>query len=115
LLLNHPELKPTAGQDPAAKRFRVYRFFVQAGWYEEAEKELQGILKDFPDQKEQVESSRANLTKLRTLRRIDEVEQAHKAGRYQWVHQQFANAEHFPGTALAEEGLDDKLVARLRT
>src|SRR5216683_3554735 len=51
LLANHPALK-TKGtkKDPAdaGKRFRIYRFFVQAGWYDTADEELTGILQDFP-------------------------------------------------------------------
>ncbi len=114
LLRDHPDLKPTGSRDDAAKRLRIYRFFVQAGWYDEAEKELQGIVKDFPDQKEQVENSRANLNKLRTFRLVDELEQAHKAGRHQGVHEYLGVSGRPPRLPVPEEGLDEKLVARVR-
>jgi predicted esterase len=115
LLIQHPDLKLAGNREDAPKRLRIYRFFVQAGWYDEAEKELQEIQKDFPDQKEQVDTSRANLNKLRTLRLLDEIEQAHKAGRNQWAFNRLVASGRSAGPTLTEEGLDEKLVARVRT
>jgi hypothetical protein len=109
LLGQHPELKATGSGDDAAKRYRIYRFFVQAGFYDQAEEELAGILKDFPDQKEKIETSRENLKKLRTLELLDDIERAHKAGRHQWVYNRLAASEQFT------EGLEEKLLARVGT
>jgi hypothetical protein len=108
LLLSHRELKPTGKpQEDAARRFRVYRFFVQANLYDMAGRELDSIAADFPNEKDKIEAARDNLRKLRTLQALDEVEQGHKAGRHQWVQDQLAL---FP-----TEGLDESQVGRLQT
>src|SRR5713226_5147172 len=79
-LVKHPDLKLTGGSGDAAKRFRIYRFLLQAGWYEKALVELDNILKDFPDQKDKVEAARENFKKLMTMQLLDLIEQAQKSG-----------------------------------
>src|SRR5439155_5024409 len=77
LLVNHPALKiKGTKKDPAdaGKRFRIYRFFVQAGWYETADEELTGILQDFPSEKERVDASRESLNKARVGKQVEELE-----------------------------------------
>src|SRR5262249_10088180 len=64
LLSHHPELKTTGNSADAGKRFRIFHFLVQAGWYDKAATELDGILRDLPEQKEKVESAREELNKL---------------------------------------------------
>jgi dienelactone hydrolase len=104
LLAQHPDFQETAGVDPA-KRFRLYRFFVQAGWYDLAEQELEA-LKGFPDQKDKIDEGRAHLRKLRLQQRYDDLAQAHQAGRHQWVQERLAE---FP-----QEGVEEKLLDRVR-
>src|SRR5262249_55214391 len=48
LLVNHPDLKLKGDSDDALKRFRVFRFLLQAGWYDQAEEELKSIAADLP-------------------------------------------------------------------
>jgi pimeloyl-ACP methyl ester carboxylesterase len=107
LLYEHPDLKPTGKPDDAAKRFRAARFLQQANLYDLAEKEYQSIAKDFPDQKDKVETSLTNLRKLRLLAVLDVLEQAHKAGRHQWAQGQIAR--------VATEDLDSRGLTRLQT
>src|SRR5262249_7035228 len=59
LLVEHPDLKPKGDSDDALKRFRVFRFLLQAGWLAQAEEELAEIARDLPDEKEKVEAGRA--------------------------------------------------------
>lgn len=108
LLAQHPDLKSTGSPgDDAGKRFRVYRFLTQAGWYDVAGRELDAIARDFPDQKERVGQNRDNLQKLRLMQALDELERGYKAGRYQWVRDQL--------TRMPQEGVEESLAVRAQT
>ena len=85
LLLTHPNMKLKQDKDDAAKRFIAYRFLAEAGFYEAALAELDGILKDLPDQKEKAEKYRAELRRQVTGQLLDLVELAQKVGRHQWA------------------------------
>jgi pimeloyl-ACP methyl ester carboxylesterase len=107
LLASSPDLKGKDGKPDAAKRFRAYRFLVQAGWYDEARKELGQIQKEFPDQREKVESARELLQKLLAHQALDDIERAVKAGRHAWAQERLAD---FP-----REGADDKVLVRVQS
>lgn len=106
LLNRHPDMQEKNGKPDAVKRFRMYRFLVQAGWLDLADQELETILKDLPDQKEKVEAHRENLRRLRAQQLLDDLERAHKAGRHQWVQEQLAK---YP-----RQAVDEKLLTRLQ-
>src|SRR5262249_29692730 len=64
LLATHPQLKYTEGlseEQQAARRMARARFLSQCGWHEEAEEAYLQVLKDYPNQKEQVETTLAHL------------------------------------------------------
>ncbi|HLJ92686.1 MAG TPA: PHB depolymerase family esterase [Gemmataceae bacterium] len=105
LLTQHPELKLTGDSTDAGKRFRIFHFLVQAGWYDKAAAELDGILRDSPDQKDKVEAAREELKKLLAWQYVDLLEEAHKNGRHHWVQARLAI---FP-----QQGLEEKLIARV--
>jgi len=108
LLYKHPDLK-LSGTDKdkdAAKRFRVFHFLVEAGWYEKAVSELDIILKEAPDQKEKVESAREQLKAIVTSQFLDLIERAHKAGRHAWTQEKLS--------AFPRQGADEKLLVRVR-
>jgi pimeloyl-ACP methyl ester carboxylesterase len=105
VLTQHPELKMTGDSTDAGKRFRIFHFLVQAGWYDRAAAELDSILRDLPDQKDKVESARAELKKVLAWQYVDLVEEAHKNGRHQWVQAKLAS---FP-----QQGMEEKLIARV--
>ena len=88
LLRTHPSLVLKGDKNDAVKRFRIYRFLAQAGWYDLAEKELDSIRKEMPDEKAKVEEARGHLKKLRALQDYDLAELAYRAGRHQWATQQ---------------------------
>ncbi len=107
LLTLHPDLKMKGGNDDAAKRFRIFRFFVQARWYDKAFAELESIASDLPEEKDKVESARTELKKLVTAEYVDLVERAHAVGRHQWARNRLAN--------MPQQGVEEKLLARVRT
>lgn len=90
LLAKHRTLKMNGDKDDVAKRFRIYRFLVQAGWYDLAEEELRSIEKDLPAEKTHIAEARTQLAKLRALVHYDAIELAYRAGRHQWVQSQLA-------------------------
>lgn len=107
LLYQHSDLKLANNATDADKRYRVFKFFLQAGWYDPAEYELLELYKAMPDQKEKVETGRELLRKARAAQRVDEIEEAQRAGRYQWVQEQIAT--------LPTDALDEKQQTRFAT
>jgi predicted esterase len=110
LLALHPQLKEAPGlteDQRAARRLSRARFLSQCGWHEEAEESYQQVLKDFPGQKEQVETALANLKKVRAAQLAQDLKTAHQAGQFQWVQKRIGD--------VAEEGLTEKSLADLRS
>jgi hypothetical protein len=105
-LLKHPDLRLKGTNEDVPKRFRIYSFMRQAGWYDKARTELDGILKDFPDQKDKVQASRENLNKLLTIQLLDLIEQAKKCGRHQWAQARLA--------AFPQQLADEAMLVRVR-
>ncbi|MCS6851133.1 MAG: PHB depolymerase family esterase [Gemmataceae bacterium] len=106
LLYRHPDLADKDGQVDPARRLRIVRFLMQAGWYDAAEQELNALAKERPDEQTPVEETREILKRLRLQQRLDDIERASRVGRHQWAQQQLAD---FPNA-----GLDDKDARRLR-
>lgn len=107
LLSSHPDLQMKGDASDFAKRLRIYRFLVQAGWYDEAEQELDKMQKDTPSETEKIDRARAHLKELRLLQKIEELERGQRSGQHQWVQKQLAD---FP-----RQGMDEKLLIRLRS
>jgi len=107
LLVGHPEMKKKDDVGEAGRRFRIYRFFVQAGWYAAAEEELNGIAADFPDEKQRIAAARENLGQLRFDQHIDDIELAFRVGRHGWAQKQLLD---FPMS-----GASDKQLTRIRS
>src|SRR5262249_26416811 len=83
LLTDNPALRDSdAGpaEPRAARRFRLYRFLVHAGWLNEASEELDAILRDLPQEKKKVEEERERLARLRVQRHFEDIERGHRAG-----------------------------------
>jgi hypothetical protein len=107
LLYSYPELKSESARTDSSWRYQVYRFMAQAGWLDQAEDELNGILKDNPGEKEKVDGYRENLKQLKILQLFDAVERAHQAGQFNWVE---ANLSKFP-----REVGDERVQTGIRT
>jgi pimeloyl-ACP methyl ester carboxylesterase len=90
LLASHLALQQKGDAADAGKRFRIYRFFVQAGWYDMAGEELTEIGKKFPAEKERVDASLASLHQLRVKKHLEDLERGYQTGRHAWVQQQLA-------------------------
>ncbi len=90
LLAKHPDFQEPPDLAPEARlgrRFRYYKFFLRAGWYDHAEQELDRILRDYPKEKVKVDAEREILRKLQTQLFHEKLTQAMAAGRYRWVHE----------------------------
>src|SRR5438132_3784737 len=61
---------------------------MHAGWYNEASKELDALLRDLPNEKKKVEEERERLTKLLVQRHFENIQRGYRAGRHQWVQEQ---------------------------
>ncbi len=107
LMATHPDLQIKGQTGDEVKRWKKFRFLVQAGWYDAAQKELDGIRKDRPDQKDKVGQAQEHLQKLRAQRLYDEIELANRAGRHRWAQQQLAG---FP-----LQDADDRLQTYVRS
>jgi pimeloyl-ACP methyl ester carboxylesterase len=88
LLVSHPDFqdnKNLPAEKRASMRLRKADFFAQAGFLDFAEKELDRLLADLPEQKERIENARKTLTKLRSIERIEEIKRRHLAGQQRRV------------------------------
>lgn len=85
LLAAHPDFQDNANQ-PAEKRssmrLRKADFYAQAGFLDLADKELDRLRTDLPDQKERIENARKTLLKLRSIDRVEEIKRRHLAGQH---------------------------------
>jgi predicted esterase len=106
LLYNHPDLKLTGSKEDAGKRFRVYRFFFEAGWFEDALTELARIESAFPDQSSKVETARRDVQRMLAAQAADLLDEGHRVGRHDWVQAHLAD--------INRDDLDDKAKQRMR-
>ena len=74
----------------AARRMRICDFFAQAGWFDIADRELDRLLKDLPDEKERVERARLMIDKLRARDLWEQTKTLYQAGRYDAVRARLA-------------------------
>jgi len=96
-------------EERAARRFRAFNFFVQAGWYPEADARLDAIAKDFPSQKDKVDTARGKLKGLRGLQMLDDIRLARKSGGHQAAQRLLAD---FPDAAVSERELAEVRLLR---
>ncbi len=93
LLGNHPDFSER-GQKPEVvvdRRLKAYLFFAQAGWFDEAERELRSIEQDFPERKAQLVADHATLDGLRARDRLEQLKRLHHAGQFNTVRTGLAN------------------------
>jgi pimeloyl-ACP methyl ester carboxylesterase len=83
LLNTHPDLEDKKSLKPEQRlslRLRKADFYVQAGWLDLAEKELDRARDDLPEQKERIEAARNMLLKVRATERIEEIKRRRAGG-----------------------------------
>jgi predicted esterase len=65
------------------RRYQIARFLMQAGFYPESEKELENLVKEFPDSKEMVQNLQIAIRKTRVNQFAEEIERSAKTGQHQ--------------------------------
>jgi pimeloyl-ACP methyl ester carboxylesterase len=88
LLDTYPDLKEDAGPD-VDKRLKRFRFILQGGWLMAAQEELDRANKDLPkdnnDVTDRLERARVDLRRAHVRDLWEEIQTAHRAGRYRFV------------------------------
>jgi pimeloyl-ACP methyl ester carboxylesterase len=87
LLVNHPDLVEPKGKPDPERRERLIRFWIQADWLDEADKDLAQLLVALPGEKARYARLKGEVNSLRAEKRMAEIEQARDAGRHQWAIQ----------------------------
>jgi pimeloyl-ACP methyl ester carboxylesterase len=82
------------------ERLRVARFLIQAEWYKEAKAELDGLVRDFPELRERVESARASVVQLEAEQLKGEIEVRRRA---QQPRDVLHRLRTFPGKDVSSE------------
>jgi pimeloyl-ACP methyl ester carboxylesterase len=105
------------------KRKQIAMFLEQAGWYFHAEKELNDLVKEFPDQKEKVKDHLEQIRRAQAGEFVEELDRAQKAGLHDEVRARLATYARLDLGKLVEaknalavedlktryDGLDDRL------
>ncbi len=84
-LAQHPDIKEEAGKPDGEKRERLIRFWIQAEWPEEAEKDFAKFQKDLPADQERIARIKNELLTLNAEKLLAEIERAKEGGRHNWV------------------------------
>jgi predicted esterase len=82
---SHPDLGEKNGKPDPAKREKLIRFWIQADWLDEADKDLARLLTDLPDEKALHARLKSEVNALRAEQLMVEVERAKESGRHQWA------------------------------
>ena len=86
LLIHHKDFeitKKTPADEVAGRRWKLFHFFARTDWLDVAEKELDGIAKDLPGEKAEVEKNRAFLKEVKIQKLYDLLGHADDAGQYE--------------------------------
>lgn len=108
LLTQYGELKPKGDAEDVKRRFKVFRFLLQAGWMPQAEKELDGIAKEFPGESEKIQEAKDAVKQAKINNLLEEIERAHTAGRHKRAQE---GLKIFPTD---DNTIDEKILARVR-
>jgi hypothetical protein len=102
---SNPQIQEKVGMaadEIVARRFRSADFFTRTGYYENAEEELQHLVKDFPAQKERAAERQTAIAKLRAREDFEEIKRRHQAGQYSEVRKRLKD---FPEKNVPEDTL----------
>jgi predicted esterase len=123
LLQKHPQFQegPKVKKETIpALRMRIVDFMAQAGWLEHAGKELDRLVKDFPDQKARVAAARKTLERMKLRDRAEQLKLWRQAGRHLAVRKALAAfpVKEAPDQVRVDiarlKSEDDQLVKRLQ-
>jgi hypothetical protein len=105
LLSTHKKFKVTPdlpAKEALSRRLRWCDFFLQAGWYDEADAELNRLLKTMPDFRESIEAGQAAVGRVRAREKYEELKRLSVAGLVETARQRGAD---FPEQHATEETL----------
>jgi len=85
LLVNHPDLVEKPGKPDPVRREKLIRFWIQADWLDEADKDLAELIALLPAEKERHARLKSEVNALRADKLVAEIERARDAGRHQWA------------------------------
>lgn len=74
LLDNHPDLQEKDGKPDLGKRSRKIRFYIQAKWFIEAERDIAELVKRLPDAKEKAEQFRKEIRDIQVENAVKTIE-----------------------------------------
>ncbi|MBX9787764.1 MAG: peptidase [Pirellulales bacterium] len=90
------------------ERLKIARFYLQSERYTDAAGELDGVLRDFPDLKEQIAPVRQSLVQLTARQVLGEIKVREAAGQHDFAFSLLSSfAERFPATEVAGEILQE--------
>jgi pimeloyl-ACP methyl ester carboxylesterase len=96
------EKKGLADADKLARRLRYFDFMAQAGWFGEAEEELNRIVRDLPEHKARAEEVRGNLAQALAREQFEYIKRLRQAGRHEATRKRLAD---FPEKSASEQTL----------
>ncbi len=94
-LETHPDIDEM-GKPNADKRERLVRFWIQADLLDEADKDLERLLADLPNEQKRHAGLRAEVVGLRAEQLVAEIERAKDAGRHEWAKKALQEFAKFP-------------------
>jgi pimeloyl-ACP methyl ester carboxylesterase len=92
-LVNHPDLVEKPDKPDPVRREKLIRFWIQADWLDEADKDLAELIAVLPAEKERHARLKSEVNALRAEKLVAEIERAKEAGRHQWAIREL---EKFP-------------------
>ena len=82
LLSTHPDLIENKSGPDVGKRAKLIKFLIQADWLNEAEEEVERLIKDIPAETKRAEEFRTEIREARTDKMLAELERAKESGRH---------------------------------
>jgi hypothetical protein len=82
LLDTHPDLREKEGEYDVGKRSRKIRFYIQAGWFDEARRDIEALEKVLPTEKEKAETLRKEIRDLQVENAIKSIERYKETGQH---------------------------------
>ena len=113
IVASHPDIVEKPGMAAAEivrRRFRLVDFITQAGHFNAAERELLGILKDYPAESAKVNLTLTGLNRVRGRERYEDIKRMHIAAQFKAVRMEL---DKFQKKDVADQVLAD--VNDLRT
>ena len=94
MIATHPDFKAKPTDKPSAavgRRMRKCDFYAQASLFPQAERELDALLKERPEERDRVAAARAMVDRLKARDAWEEIKKWHQAGREREVAKRLAD------------------------